>query len=73
MNYIINGIYTLQKSILPGILISSRDYPKFCVNLQCSASILHHIGGLHKIWDSLVWLRRSTNSLLVKIMQTISE
>ena len=30
-----------------------RDYPKICVNLQCGASILHHIGGLHKFWDSL--------------------
>ena len=30
-----------------------RDYPKFCVNLLCGASILHHSGGLHKTWDSL--------------------
>ena len=22
-------------------------------NLQCGASILHHIGGLHKVWDGL--------------------
>lgn len=22
-------------------------------NLQCGASILHHIGGLHKFWDGL--------------------
>ncbi|MCI6175958.1 hypothetical protein MR772_05375, partial [bacterium] len=21
--------------------------------LQCGASILHHIGGLHKVWDGL--------------------
>ena len=23
------------------------------INLQCGASILHHIGGLHKVWDGL--------------------
>ncbi|MGN8889912.1 transposase, partial [Dysosmobacter sp. HCP28S3_G4] len=33
----------------------NRDHPKFCVNLRCGASILHHIGGLHKIWDGLSW------------------
>ena len=28
--------------------------PQICVNLQCGASILHHIGGLHKFWDGLM-------------------
>ena len=34
-------------------LIGNRGHPIFCVNLLCGASIIHHIGGLHKVWDGL--------------------
>lgn len=27
--------------------------------LQCGASILHHIGGLHKFWDGLAYTKYS--------------
>ena len=46
-----------------------RDYPKVCVNFQCGASILHHSGGLHKLWDSL-FLQDCTN--LVHLTLTCS-
>ena len=32
--------------------LARETIPKLCVNLHSSALILHHVEGLHKVWNS---------------------
>ena len=61
----LNAVYLMMSAAYVCHLQQFSDFFTTCVlfrgtilschnnYLQCGASILHHIGGLHKVWDGL--------------------
>ena len=63
-----------------------QQFPDFCppldffrstflsyhnINLHCDTSILHHNGGLHKIWDGLIVILKQLKDLLRLIVHLL--